>query len=104
MPEDVKSDVAETGISQIEANNLTDEIVRATDVLYVTRIQKERFATPEEYEAVKGSYVVTPETLSCAKKKMAVLVSNHSCLYNMQLLMLTICRVAAPVAAGGRAE
>jgi len=73
MPDDVKQEIAGTGIAQREATELTDDLIRDTDVLYVTRIQKERFATPEEYEAVKGSYVVTPETLSCAKKKMVVM-------------------------------
>merc|ERR1712138_272400 len=61
------------GVSQTEHDELTDEIVRATDILYVTRIQKERFASEEEYEAVRGSYTVNAKTLSKAKKNMAVM-------------------------------
>ena len=43
------------------------------DILYVTRVQKERFASEEAYEAVKGSYTVDAKTLSKAKKHMAVM-------------------------------
>jgi len=43
------------------------------DVMYVTRVQKERFATDAEYEQVKGSYVVNNETLGLCKKDMIVL-------------------------------
>ena len=44
-----------------------------TDVLYMTRIQKERFATPEMYEQVKGSYKLTPHVLRNAKRKMIIM-------------------------------
>ncbi len=39
----------------------------------MTRIQRERFATPLEYEAVKGSYKLTPHVLTKAKQKMIVM-------------------------------
>jgi aspartate carbamoyltransferase catalytic subunit len=42
-------------------------------VLYVTRVQKERFSDPQEYEQVKGAYVITPETLQAAKERMIVM-------------------------------
>ena len=45
----------------------------AQDILYVTRVQKERFESEEAYEAVKGSYTVNAKTLSKAKKHMAVM-------------------------------
>lgn len=44
-----------------------------TDVLYVTRIQKERFDTEAEYEAVKGKYKVTAATLRHLKERMCIL-------------------------------
>lgn len=44
-----------------------------TDVLYVTRIQKERFATVEEFESVSGTYVITPKLMTLAKRKMIVM-------------------------------
>lgn len=50
-----------------------DKVVPSTDVLYITRVQKERFNNVEEYEAVKDSYVVTAQTLQTAKPKMIVM-------------------------------
>jgi carbamoyl-phosphate synthase/aspartate carbamoyltransferase/dihydroorotase len=73
MPAEVKQAVKEVGVEQTEHTALTDDIVRATDILYVTRVQKERFASEEAYEAVKGSYTVDAKTLSKAKKHMAVM-------------------------------
>ncbi len=49
------------------------EIIDDLDVLYVTRIQKERFPDPAEYEKVKGSYRVDPELLSDAKKSLIIM-------------------------------
>lgn len=43
------------------------------DVLYVTRIQKERFPDPKEYERLKDSYIVTKETLTHAKRELIVM-------------------------------
>ncbi|HUV73147.1 MAG TPA: aspartate carbamoyltransferase, partial [Anaerolineae bacterium] len=43
------------------------------DVLYVTRVQKERFADLGQYEEVKDQYVITPELMEHAKKKMVVM-------------------------------
>ncbi len=47
--------VVEQGIPQREYRSL-EEVLPHTDVLYVTRIQKERFASEEEYLAVKGTH------------------------------------------------
>ena len=43
------------------------------DILYMTRIQRERFADPYEYERLKDSYILTPEKLELAKPDMAIL-------------------------------
>ena len=43
------------------------------DVLYMTRIQRERFDDPEEYDRLKDSYVLTADKMELAKEKMAVL-------------------------------
>lgn len=50
-----------------------EKIITGLDVLYVTRIQKERFPDPAEYEKVKGSYRIDPELLSGTKKTLIVL-------------------------------
>ncbi|XKL69172.1 hypothetical protein PGB90_006941 [Kerria lacca] len=72
MPKYVKQFVASRGIQQEEFTNL-ETVLPDTDVLYVTRIQKERFETEEEYNAVYGYYSVNPEIMACAKTKMIVL-------------------------------
>ncbi len=50
-----------------------EAVIAESDVLYVTRIQKERFDNPADYEKVQGCYVITPETLKQAKDKMIVM-------------------------------
>jgi aspartate carbamoyltransferase catalytic subunit len=42
-------------------------------VLYVTRVQKERFEDPADYEKVKGAYVIDPAIMKAAKKEMIVM-------------------------------
>lgn len=72
MPREVIREVLKLGIQVYETANL-DEVIGKTDVLYVTRIQRERFASPEAYEAVKGCYVVNNDVLARAKPDMVVL-------------------------------
>jgi aspartate carbamoyltransferase len=72
MPQEVVDEVAETGVTQTVQDGL-DEVLPHTDVLYVTRIQKERFEDPTAYDNVKGAYVITPEVLSRAKQDMCVM-------------------------------
>jgi aspartate carbamoyltransferase catalytic subunit len=50
-----------------------EKIIPLVDVLYVTRIQKERFPDPAEYAKVKGSYKINLKTLSDAKKDLIIL-------------------------------
>ena len=72
MPDYVVEDVGAAGIRQHQTADL-DEVLAETDVLYVTRIQKERFASEADYDLVKDSYVITPETLMSAKDRMVVM-------------------------------
>jgi aspartate carbamoyltransferase len=72
MPELLAKDVDAAGIEQYATTDL-DEVLADTDVLYVTRIQRERFEDPAEYDQVKDSYVITPETLTAAKERMIVM-------------------------------
>lgn len=64
MPEGIKAEVGASGCKYTEAAELSPEVLAKADVLYVTRVQKERFADPDEYEALKLKYVVTPATLA----------------------------------------
>ena len=50
-----------------------EEAMPELDILYMTRIQRERFDDPEEYERLKDSYVLTAEKMKLAKEQMAVL-------------------------------
>lgn len=71
----MSKDVLQTIKSKIpvtESNNL-DDIISKVDVLYVTRIQKERFPDPTEYAKVKGTYRVDLKTLENAKKDLIIL-------------------------------
>ena len=72
MPQDVMDEVAQKGIPQAEFAAI-DKPLPATDVLYVTRVQRERFEDPEVYDKVKEAFVITPEVMKPAKKEMIVL-------------------------------
>jgi aspartate carbamoyltransferase len=72
MPQEVMAEVAEKGLSQHEYGTL-EQVLPASDVLYVTRVQKERFENPEDYEKVKGAYVIDPEVMKAAKPEMIVM-------------------------------
>jgi len=60
------------GVPCTESDNLDTAIPRL-DVLYMTRIQRERFADPREYNRLRGTYVLTPGKLKRAKKDLIIL-------------------------------
>ncbi|KAF7636409.1 hypothetical protein Mgra_00004194 [Meloidogyne graminicola] len=68
MPEHVKKYVADRGIVQKEFTNFEDGI-RNVDVIYMTRIQKERFNDPSEYELIKDKFILTPKILNNSVRK-----------------------------------
>jgi aspartate carbamoyltransferase catalytic subunit len=72
MPREVMDEVAETGIPQTEFDSL-EKVLPETDVLYVTRVQKERFEDVAIYEQVKGAFVIDPEIMKAAKQDMIVM-------------------------------
>lgn len=72
MPPEIIAELDEKGVPQAEHTTL-DEVLPESDVLYVTRVQKERFENPADYEGVKNAYIITPETLSQAKERMIVM-------------------------------
>jgi len=73
LREEVKEELREQGVSFAEASSLSQELIREADVIYVTRIQRERFADPMEYEKVRGSYKLTIEHLRNARDDLMVL-------------------------------
>ena len=73
IPKYVKYEVLEkNGMQYVETTSLEDAIPEL-DVLYMTRIQRERFDSIDEYERLKDSYILTPEKMEAAKPTMRVL-------------------------------
>jgi aspartate carbamoyltransferase catalytic subunit len=57
MPDEILYDLKKKKISYNEVNNLRD-VIDDLDIIYITRIQKERFPDLEEYEKIKDSYII----------------------------------------------
>jgi aspartate carbamoyltransferase len=72
MPQDVVDEVAAAGVDQRVTESL-DDVLPDTDVLYVTRIQKERFEDPDVYDSVKDAFVITPAVLARARSSMVLM-------------------------------
>ncbi len=73
LPGYVRGDVLDKcGIPYTETKSLEDALPEL-DILYMTRVQRERFFNEEDYIRLKDSYVLTPEKLAGAKGDMAVL-------------------------------
>lgn len=72
MPESVVAAARKAGIPVHQCTSL-DEVLADTDVLYVTRIQEERFDSEDEFERVKRAYVVNHAVLARAKADMIVM-------------------------------
>lgn len=72
MPVEYKTFLYDRGISYYETSDLMERIDRA-DILYMTRVQRERFSDPMEYERVKNAYILKPEMLAEVKESMKVL-------------------------------
>ena len=72
MPPDIIAELREQDVPQVEYSNL-DAALPDTDVLYVTRVQKERFENLDNYESVKSAFVIDSSTMSRAKERMIVM-------------------------------
>ena len=73
LPSFIREETIERcGMEYIETASL-EEALPELDILYMTRIQRERFAYEDEYERLKDSYVLTPEKMTLAKPTAAVL-------------------------------
>jgi aspartate carbamoyltransferase catalytic subunit len=72
MPKEVINECKEFGIEPINTSNL-EKAIKEADVLYATRIQKERFPDAEEYNRVVGSYKVDNALLQLAKEDLIVM-------------------------------
>jgi aspartate carbamoyltransferase len=72
MPADITQALRDDGIEIIESTSLSAAAARS-DVLYMTRIQKERFTDEDQYQRLKGSYVVNRELIESAKRGITIL-------------------------------
>lgn len=72
MPEEYKSLLNQLGLSYKEYTNIEDAIDQV-DIVYMTRIQKERFNDPMEFEKTKNYYILQPGMLSRVKDNMRIL-------------------------------
>ncbi|MCQ2266533.1 MAG: aspartate carbamoyltransferase, partial [Bacteroidaceae bacterium] len=73
MPEEWKQYCHEHGISYYETEEFTPESIASADILYMTRVQRERFEDLDEYERVKDVYILNRDMLRLAKDTMKVL-------------------------------
>ena len=73
VPSYVKRDVlAKQGIPYLQTTDL-EAVIGDLDILYMTRVQRERFFNEEDYLRLKNSYILTPEKLKAAKPDLAVM-------------------------------
>lgn len=72
LPAEVKQELLDAG-RPVQETDAVEHVIEAADVIYVTRVQKERFADLREYEAVKDCYEITPELMSRARERMALM-------------------------------
>ncbi len=73
IPGYVKKDVIQkNGLTYIETSDL-ESVLPTLDVLYMTRVQRERFFNEDDYLRLKDSYVLTPEKLSAAKEDLCIM-------------------------------
>jgi len=72
LPKEIVEQLRTWGCKFEETNDLTNAMKEA-DILYMTRIQKERFENPEEYEKLKNSYVLTREMIEKANPNLKIM-------------------------------
>jgi len=73
VPEYIKEEVLiKNGIEYVEVTNL-DDVMPQLDILYMTRVQRERFFNEADYLRLKDSYILTPEKLVGAKADLSIL-------------------------------
>jgi len=72
MPEEITADLRSRGAEIEETDNL-EKALSVSDIVYVTRVQRERFENPQEYEKVKGSYIINKAMIEQAKKGITVM-------------------------------
>lgn len=73
MPEEYKLYCREHNIKYVEHEEFTEDVIADADILYMTRVQKERFSDLMEYERVKNVYILKNDMLGKARPNMKIL-------------------------------
>ena len=73
MPEEYKIYCRNHGIKYVEHTEFNEDIIADADILYMTRVQKERFSDLMEYERVKNVYILKRQMLVKAKPNMKIM-------------------------------
>jgi aspartate carbamoyltransferase catalytic subunit len=72
LPSYVKTALKESGFSYVQTKDLSEHMSEL-DILYMTRVQRERFFNEEDYLRLKDSYILTPEKLVDAKPDLCIM-------------------------------
>ncbi len=72
LPSYVKKVIKDKNLEYVQTGDLMS-VIGELDILYMTRVQKERFFNEEDYLRLKDSYILTPEKLSCARDDLSIL-------------------------------
>lgn len=72
MPVEIREFLFRKNVKQYDYSRLED-VLSSTDVLYMTRIQKERFKDERAYEASYGKFILTPQLMCKARKNLVVM-------------------------------
>ena len=72
IPDYMKARLDAAGVDWVQTTSL-EEYISELDILYMTRVQKERFFNEEDYIRLKDSYILTPEKLENAKSTLAIM-------------------------------
>ena len=73
MPEEYKIYCRNHGIKYVEHTEFKEDVIADADILYMTRVQKERFSDLMEYERVKNVYILKRQMLAKAKPNMKIM-------------------------------
>ena len=73
MPEEYKIYCDKLGIPYVEHLDFTEDIINQADILYMTRVQRERFTDLMEYEKVKNVYTLRNQMLENSKPNLRIL-------------------------------
>ena len=73
MPDEYKEFCRNEGIEFTETSLFSDDVINTSDIIYMTRVQRERFTDPMEYERVKDLYTLHNSMLSGSKENLRIL-------------------------------